>query len=226
MKQIILIFVVSVTALFASTNEVRKIEKFTKLFVTGKPFSVELKKGTENKIELTLDGITEDKIITSVVNGELKISAKGLFNNGSAKCVIYYTEEIAWIEAGNTAVIKCSETMQQKSIDLVSRGDGYFNITLDCENVKILCEAGGDGKVKGKTKNININTSGSSQLKAEELEAETAVVVTTLKGEVHVKVLNSLTSTTSLGATVTVHQPYPPTIIEKNDTGGSLIRKQ
>ncbi len=227
MKKIFFSLVVLVAAntAFSQKTETRPLHDVTKLQISGKTFVAELIKADENKIEISSDDLTMDKILTTESGGELKISVKGIFTTGNVKLKIYCKTIPASIEINNGALIKSTEKLEVGQITLTTNSDGYIHLILASENIIAQCNTGGDMTLEGSTTTFTASANTNATCRVEMMTMDNATVKAYIGAEIHLSAKNNIACTTGTNGKIHIYKPYATNITETNESGGTVIRE-
>ncbi len=227
MKKLIisLSFLLIAPAVYLQNTETRPLQEIKKLHITGKTFMAQFIISDVNKIELSSKDLTMDKILTTESNGELRISVKGLFTTGNVTCKIYCTAVPPLIEIDNGAYLKTTDLLNAPQVTLTTNSDGYIHLNLNSDNITVQCNSGGDVTLEGTTKNFTASANTNATVRAEQMEMDIATAKAYLGAEVYLAAKSSITCVTGTNGKIHIYKPYAPSIVETNESGGTVIRE-
>jgi hypothetical protein len=132
----------------ANVKEVRTIEKFDVLVVSGLP-EVYLSEGHSDKIELEVSGMPLEDLIIRSVGGVLSIKTRGEHNGESVK--VYVTcNALRSIEVSGAAKVFSKNTIKTDNLNIHVFDAGEAEIDVDVDAVMIDLKDAGDLKISGK----------------------------------------------------------------------------
>jgi hypothetical protein len=132
----------------ATVKEVRTIEKFDVLVVSGLP-EVYLSEGSSDKIEFQVSGMPPEDVIIRSVDGVLTITTRGEHNGESVK--VYATcNALRSIEVSGAAKVFSENTIKANDLNIHVRDAGEAEIDVDVNAVIIELKNAGDLKITGK----------------------------------------------------------------------------
>ena len=226
MKKIIISLSFLFIAQLAHTQktETRTFNDIKKLSIFGKTYVAELIKADTNKIVITSQDLTMDKILTTESNGELKITVKGI-TTGNVSCKIYCKTLPSVIDINNGALIKSTENLTIDNIELITNTDGYLHLMLISKNIKASSFTGGDMTLEGTTQNLIASSNSNGTVRVEMMTIDSANVKAIGGAEIHLWAKNSIVCSTATNGKVHIYKPYPANIKETNESGGVLIKE-
>jgi hypothetical protein len=142
----------------AAVKEVRTIEKFDVLVVSGLP-EVYLSEGHSDKIELEVSGMPIEDLIIRSIGGVLTIKTRGEHNGESVK--VYVTcSGLRSIEVSGAAKVFSKHTIKTSNLDIHVRDAGEAEIDVDVNAVVIDLKDAGDLKITGKAHSRKVTSLG------------------------------------------------------------------
>ncbi|CAL2080662.1 head GIN domain-containing protein [Tenacibaculum sp. 190524A02b] len=140
---------------FSQEEITKKLGGFTTLKVYN-GIDVELIKSNENKA--IVKGEKSGKVKFKSVNDTLKIvlAFPETTADGKAKITLYYTEDIAIIDANEGAIITSKKISQQK-VEIKAQEGAFINMVVAIKHLKVKSTSGSVIKLSGKAKNQTVN---------------------------------------------------------------------
>lgn len=206
----------------AQDQETRDLDKFEELRVSE---GIELiaKKGSENKIEIEVDYIDLEDVITEVRGGRLHIHLeRGRYRRKWIKATLTYTEELREIAANTAAEVIIQSKVTTRSLDITTSTSGLVQVEVDVERLDLGASTSGRIDVEGKTDDIRASASTGATIYAYEVEALEGSARANTGADIRLRVEDFLQASAGTGGSVK-YKGRPKTDIRSN-TGGSVRR--
>lgn len=175
---------------FSQQVETRVLPPFNKVRVADN-INVKLIPGNENKAELRVKNISIDKVLIDVKNAELQFRTQGIFNDADIDVVVYYTEPIIKLSTTFGGLVRTDSVLVSDKLELDCRLDGFTNLLIDVNELKISAGQGSDVYVAGKSKKTVIDATTGANVRTELLLSEDADVKSVLGAHVWLNVRNN-----------------------------------
>lgn len=167
---VVVLAVVSTTALFAQSRETRNVSTFTKISfrVPGKLY---LRQGSPQKVEIEGDKDVIREIETELDGSKLIIGKEGKWfdwswNDDNRRVNVYITvKDLDAISVSGSGDLIGETKIISSNLDLNVSGSGSLRIETDVSgNLEADVSGSGDIDVKGKCNDFNSNVSGSGKV--------------------------------------------------------------
>jgi hypothetical protein len=174
-----LVLLQAACSVFSSQTELRELDKFSALEVSGLA-EVIITQADTQKIEVRVSGMPITDVITKVENDILVITTKGFHRGESVKVFVNYNQlnsisvsgsaEVTGTNILNTRQMIVTTNRAGDIKDLVIKADnlivningaGNANLSVEVEDVSIEMNDAGDLKIRGIAKNQKIVSNGS-----------------------------------------------------------------
>jgi hypothetical protein len=162
-----------------SASEDRPVGHFSKLTVRG-GIDVYLSQSTEESLEIEVEGIDLDDVVTEVDGDELTLSRKGqrgfsFFGDGEIKAYVTFVQLTA-ISASGGSDIRGRTDIEADRLSVDASGGSDVDLDVQAQSLEFRLSGGSDLNVSGRTQSVAIEASGGSDVLARSLEAEQASV--------------------------------------------------
>jgi hypothetical protein len=170
----------------------RDLPEFNSIDVGG-AFTVYLKQGEPQIVEVETKGEFMDKVETKVNDGILEISSEGIKNVKVLN--IYITmKDLTFLETSGAATVKGQTPFSAENLTLESSGASQVNFDLTADELQIEMSGASDMTLSGKVRHNNAELSGASHLQASDLETQVAFVSVSGASTADVNVLDEVTT--------------------------------
>jgi hypothetical protein len=166
-------------SVFISQTEIRDVEKFTALEISGLA-EVIITQANTQKLEISVSGMPITDVLTKVENETLMITTKGFHRGESVKVFVNYNQ-LNSINTSGSAELTGTNTLNTKQMTITTNGagdikdlaikadtlkvsiNGSGNANLDVEVDSIVMEMNdaGDLRIRGTAKQQRITSNGS-----------------------------------------------------------------
>jgi hypothetical protein len=209
---------------WSQQSEIRMIQPFHKVRVSNN-INVTLVPGKENKAELSTKNIMNEKVLINVFNDELLIKTDGVFSNADVNIIVYYTEPIKKITTTFGGLVRSDSVLKSEKLELECKLDGFANLLLDVNELKITAGQGADVYINGKSKMTIIEANTGANVRTEKLVTEDADVKSILRATVWVNVKNNFKAHAVSGGKI-YYSVQPSGDFKKSwSTGGEILQQ-
>ncbi|MFC4095091.1 head GIN domain-containing protein [Euzebyella saccharophila] len=218
----IVLFVIS-GSLFAQKANTKTLDKFTELKAYDR-IVVTLVKSSENKLVIT--GDDKDEVNISNKNGLLKIKMEfdNFMDGDEAKATLYYTEDLALIDANENAKINSDEVLKQDGrIEIKTQEGGRIDLKVALSDLYTKSISGGEVTLSGSanTQEVMVNTGGKIYNK--QLDTKETVVVVNAGGRADIKASDKVEAKVRAGGSIYIYGN--PKEIQKDKVFGGKIKE-
>lgn len=223
MKKVTLLLLLMSSVLFSQETITTKLGAFNVVKVFS-GLTVELQKAAFSKAVIT--GKKADQVSIKNKNGILKLSLsfpEG-FKYDDVKIVLYYSDEIAVIDANEGAHISSKEELKQQSLELKVQEGANITVPLAVKYLKIKSVSGGVINVDGATKNQTIEANTGGVYDAFYLKSIQTIAKSSAGSIVHVQVSEVLDANVNFGGII-YYKGTPEELITKKVAGGTIKQK-
>lgn len=212
MKKLILILVVSLTAVFPAqaqwwgssetikgngemTSEKRNTGDYDEISLVGS-MDVELVTGTEGNLTIEAESNLQEYITTEVNGNTLKISVEKGYNlkpsrNNGIKVTVPF-KDISSVEVTGSGDLWNTSKITSKKFSTKVTGSGDVKLELDVENLEGAVTGSGDIHLTGKARDFNCKVTGSGDFKAYDLKAENVEATVMGSGDIQLTANSNL----------------------------------
>lgn len=176
-----------------TVKKTRNVGSFDGVGVSGS-FDVYLVKGTEGKLEISVEENLEPYLITEVKEGTLKIRWKkgvSIRTNSKTMVTVYFKNINSLAMAGSGDIIS-RDMIQGKVLDVALAGSGDIKAAMDVEDLEAAISGSGDLELSGKATKFEAAVSGSGDIDAADLMSETAELKISGSGSVSANIEKEL----------------------------------
>lgn len=220
MKKITLLLLLTGSILFAQESITTKLGAFNGVKVFS-GLTVELQKSDIAKAVIT--GKKADQVSIKNKNGMLKLSLnfpEG-FKYDDVKVVLYYTDDIAVLDANEGSYISSNEELKQQSLELKVQEGANITVPLAVKYLKIKAVSGGVINVDGTAKNQTIEANTGGVYDAFYLKSIQTIAKSSAGSIVHVQVLEVLDANVNFGGAI-YYKGTPEELMIKKVVGGKI----
>lgn len=206
---------------YAQDQETRDLDKFYQISVAE---GIELiaRKGSENKIELEVDFVDIDRVLTEVRGGSLRVHMeRGNYRRKRVKAILTYTEDLEEIKVSTGAEAIFEDKITGQSLEINTSTSGYAEIkSIDVERLEMRATTSGRIDIEGTADDLKAGASTGGTIYAYDVEAKDVRARANTGADVRVSVEDFLTASASTGGSVK-YKGRPRTDVSTN-TGGSV----
>lgn len=228
--------VVAVIMLTAGLNTVsddwkkdRAVSGFTGLSVSS-GIDVYLTQGNAEKLTFDVKGVDEDRVISKVENGTLKlyVERKGFsgWNFGRRTSIKAYLtfRQLKDIQASGGADIFGQGTLSFNDLNVEASGGSDVKLTLKANKLNVEASGGADAIIEGSARTLNANGSGGSDLDARKLTVEICRANSSGGSDVYVNASQELSMQASGGSDIYYYGSAK--VLSQSKSGGSDISRR
>ncbi len=223
---ILILFSIASVAWCMGDKETRNLSSFDELSVSA-GIKATLVKSSTNKIEIEVEGIELDKVITEVDGDRLEVKIKSNWfgswgRNRKVEVVISYSEALNYISVSSGASLNSEEVVRTASkLDINSSSGAYSKLRIDGSEISVDVSSGASIHLQGSTSDLDVDVSSGSTFKGYDLKAESVTVEVSSGGSAQVYASKSLNADVSSGGSVRYKGNPSQTNIDQN-SGGSV----
>ncbi len=207
---------------YAQDSETRDLRNFDELRVS-EGIKLTAQKGSENKIEIEVDYIDLDEVVTEVRGGKLVVRlVRGRYRRKYIKATLTYTDDLREITANTAAEIIIKDKVTTRSLDINTSTSGLVEIEVEVDNLELSASTSGRIDIKGKTEDIRAGASTGGTIYAYEVEALEGSAKANTGADIRISVEDYLQASAGTGGSVR-YKGSPKTDVRTN-TGGSVRR--
>lgn len=221
---LILFFIASLA--YAQEKETRSLSTFNELRVAE---GIELiaKKGTTNSIDLEVDRIDLERVITEVRGGKLTVQLKrSSFSNRNRgrkiKAYLTYTEDMESIVASTSAEIVFEDMIKSNRLKISTSTSGQVEAKLQVKYLDASATTSGRIELTGDADEVEATASTGGTIYAYDVEAGEVYAKANTGADVRVNAQDHLRASANTGGSVR-YKGRPKTDTRSN-TGGSIRR--
>ncbi|MDP3313883.1 head GIN domain-containing protein [Lutibacter sp.] len=201
MKKLVLILLFVSTIVVAQQPVSTNLGDFNTLKVYN-GLTVEIKKGTESKIEIT--GPRADDISIKNSDGILKVRLKfpDNFEMDGTTIVLYYSKNIEVLDANEGAKIVSENKLKQPLLDVKVQEGAIIKLDIDVKHLTIKTVSGGIIDLKGIAENQNIEANTGGIYNGFDVESKQAIVNSLAGSVVEIDVSEVLDAKAQFGGSI------------------------
>lgn len=204
----------------------RPVSGFTGLSVSS-GIDVYLTQGNSEKLTFEVKGVDEDRVMSKIENGTLKlyIDRKGFsgWNFGRSNYVKAYVtfRQLTSLQASGGADVFGQGNMTFNDLNVDASGGSDVKLTLKANKVNVEASGGADAILQGSARTLNANGSGGSDLDARKLTVEVCRANSSGGSDVYVNASQELSMQASGGSDIYYYGSAK--VLSKSKSGGSDI---
>jgi hypothetical protein len=231
MKAVLLaVFLFSATTIFSTDDwkKDRPVSGFTSLSVES-GIDLYLTQGNSEKLTFDVKGVDEDRVISEVKNGKLRlyIERKGFsgWNLGRSNYVKAYVtfKQLTSLQASGGADVFGQGTLSFNDLNLDASGGSDVKLSLKATDLRVSASGGADAILQGSARTLNANGSGGADLDARKLTVEVCRAESSGGSDVYVNASKELNLSASGGSDI--YYSGSARVVSKNKSGGSDIKQ-
>lgn len=216
----------------ASTDDWKKdrtVSGFTGLSVSS-GIDVYLTQGSSEKLTLEAKGVDEDRVISEVKNGTLKlyIERKGFsgWNFGRNTYVKAYLtfKQLSNLQASGGADVFGQGKLSFNDLNLEASGGSDVKLDLKADELNVSATGGADATLQGSVRTLNAHGSGGADLDARKLTADICNANSSGGSDVYVNASKELSMKASGGSDIYYYGSAK--VLAKSESGGSDIKRR
>lgn len=186
---------------------------------------VNLVKSDVQKLEMK--GSKATQVAVKNKKGVLKIYMKlnSIFDTKAVKINLFYTGNIAELDANQGAVITSNETFSQTQLDIEVQEGAHVRLDVDVDYLKIKAITGGNVYLSGKAKSQKVDISTGSNYNALDLKNKQTDITSGTGADAQIYVEDILDAKVKLGGMVT-YVGNPKSVKTTKFLGGTIHQKQ
>ena len=209
---------------FAQDVIVENIKDFDELKVFN-GLEVNLVKSNVQKLEIK--GSKATQVAVKNKKGVLKIYMKlnSIFDTKSVKISLFYTGNIAELDANQGAVITSNQTFSQTQLDIDVQEGAHVRLDVNVDYLKIKAITGGNVYVSGQAKSQKVDISTGSNYNALDLKNKQTDITSGTGADAQIYVEDILDAKVKLGGMVT-YLGNPKSVKTTKFLGGAIHQKQ
>lgn len=202
------------------TESAREVGDFSSLSV-GSAVEVTLTTGPESAVVVRADDNVQERIVTEVVDGELRIRLSGPVRNATLEAhVTVPPDGLDRVEADGAASVTSTETLEAATFTVDLSGATRAFLVVEAEAVEADVDGASVVNLSGKATDLVVRTSGASSVQLGELPVATADVEASGASRATVWVEDELRAVAS-GASTIRYRGEPD--LDSDSSGGSTI---
>jgi len=210
------------TLAIAQDKETRDLSNFEELRVS-EGIKLVAQKGTENKIEIEVDYVDLEDVITEVRGGKLHVHMdRGRYRRKRVLATLTYTGDLRDVTANTAAEITFKDKLTGRSLDISTSTSGFVEVDVDVERLDLSASTSGRIDIKGKTEDIRAGASTGGTIYAYDVEALEGSAKANTGADVRLSIEDYLHASAGTGGSVR-YKGRPKTDVRTN-TGGSVRR--
>jgi len=190
----------------------------------GSAFSITLKKGDVQNVEIETDDNIMPLIKSKVKDGILELSTKGTINNASSFKVYITIPHMDDIDISGAAKLTSSDRFDESDMEIEASGAAKLVFKLKTNHLDLDASGASNVSLNGFANSAEIEVSGASKLKAYELEINNVNIDCSGASHSSVNVKESIKGESS-GASNITYMGNPKIVDIETSGAGSVSRK-
>lgn len=232
MKAILASILFAVAGLNTSSDDWKKdrpVSGFTGLSVSS-GIDVYLSQGGSEKLTLEAKNVDEDRVISEVKNGTLRlyIDRKGFsgWSFGRSSYVKAYLtfRQLNNLQASGGADVFGQGRLSFNDLNLEASGGSDVKLDLRADELNVSASGGADALLQGTARMLNANGSGGADLDARKLTVDVCNANSSGGSDVYVNASKELTMKASGGSDI--YYSGSARVLSKSESGGSDITRR
>ncbi len=200
----------------------RPVGEVTELRV-NEGIAVEWIQSTEKKIEVMVEGVGLDKVITEQAGGVLRLRMRtGIYTGVKVECKVYYPE-FSHLQANSGATINAAMTVKAERLSVLATTGGSIAIEVDTERLFATAQTAGSLLLEGKSELLIGEVTGGARLEAFDLVSDNVELRANAGATADVIALKSANLKANTGATIR-YKGNPSVIQVQSQLGATILK--
>jgi hypothetical protein len=210
--------------------EIRTVQSFNGIEV-GNAINVYIAQGTSNAVAISVEGDSNDKIKTEVINGILKISvANGYWNkwnwSNNIKMKAYITvKTLEKLVIHGASKATFTDKIISTNLNITVSGASILKGDINTENLHLDLSGASNASLGGYTSNLIVNASGASSLKAYNLNTVSCAANASGASDIKITVTKEFTKIEASGAS-SIRYKGDAGLKNLESSGASSVKKE
>ena len=168
------------TTLFAQSTESRSVDQFTGISVSGN-METTVRQGPQ-RVEITADRATLERIETRVKNGRLYIEMRNenwggkKYKKSSAAKITITVPRLDYIGYNGSGSLTTTDRFAAETLEIEFNGSGKLTADVEARELSVGQNGSGHLRISGETQRLQVKKNGSGSLDAPQLSANTVKV--------------------------------------------------
>lgn len=232
MKAIVASTLLVIAGLNTSSDDWKKdrsVSGFTGLSVSN-GIDVYLTQGGSERLTLEGHNVDEDRVISEVKNGTLRLyiertgfSGWSLGRSSYVKAYLTF-KQLSSIQASGGADVFGQGRLSFNDLNLEASGGSDVKLDLRADDLNISASGGADAVIQGSARRLNANGSGGADLDARKLTVEVCNANSSGGSDVYVNASKELTMKASGGSDI--YYSGSAKVLGRSESGGSDITRR
>lgn len=220
MKKVTLLLVLSCSFLFAQETITTKLGDFNSVKVFS-GLTVELQKSDVSKAVIT--GSKADQVSIKNKNGTLKFSLSfpDGFKYEDVNIVLYYSDNIAVLDANEGAYIVSDTEVEQLNLELKVQEGAHIKLPLNVKYLIAKTVSGGVIDIQGTTQNQTVDANTGGIYKAYDLKSTQTTAISSSGALIYVQATEVLDAKANFGGSI-YYKGTPSVLKTKKIVGGTI----
>ena len=200
---LVVVFLVLVLLGKAVAQETITPEDFDELFVTGN-IEVMLEKGTENKVELYVDGMPYDKVSVKVQRGVLRLRTLESWMYRDEVIRVYLTyKDLNGIRANAGAIVESENLIEAEQFEVRATIGAQVELSIKANSIEGGASEGGILELEGSAEKQDMQVSTGGQYIAFDLDVKKTYIRANTGGHADVVALEVIEASANTGGSIT-----------------------
>lgn len=200
----------------------RPIGEVTELRV-NEGIEVEWIQSSEKKVEVMVEGVGLDKVISEQAGGILRIRMRtGIYTGAKVTCKVYYPA-FSHIQANSGATIQSPMPVKTERLSLQATTGGSIALEVETERLFATAQTAGSLLLEGKSQLLIADVTGGARLEAFELVCEDVELRANAGATADIVALHSANLKANTGATIR-YKGNPRSIQVQSQLGSNIIK--
>ena len=203
--------------------ETRSLDTFSKISATN-GINTQLRKSSEEKVEIRISNGLLSDVITEVSNGTLKVKMRPQINKELSVMVVIYYKTLEAINITKGASLTTKTVILTDKISINAKTGGDIKAEIECNDVHVSATGGGQITLYGWAKRFEASANTKAKIQAKTLNTDKAIIRAATGGEVWVKPKEYLEAIANTGGTI-FYTSAPKKLNERISSGGEVRNK-
>jgi len=219
-----LIFILSFAQCVIAQTPIRKpLEAFNRIRVANQS-QLLLVPSDSSILDITLQNIPADKVITEVSDGEFSIRTKGMHNLPMIKGSLYFSQPLEKISATLSGWVKSEQKIKSHRLEIEVKIDGYIHVIVDVDELFIVAGQGSIVQVEGNARFVQIDANSGATVRTGDLKCTDAQVTSAMGAEVWLSATKDYTAKALTGGIIYYKTEPSGTFHRTESSGGKILQ--
>jgi hypothetical protein len=205
-----------------NNQETRPLGELTELRV-NEGISMKWIQSEEKKIEVIVNGVELDKVITEQAGGVLRVRMRtGIYTGATVECKVYYPQ-FSHLQANSGANIQVEGIVKAERLSLQATTGGSMALAIATDRLFVTAQTAGWLQLEGSTQLLIGDVTGGARLEAFGLKSDDVELRANAGATADIVAVESANLRANTGATIR-YKGNPASIQVQSQLGASILK--